>query len=66
MSSLAAIGPWQTAGYLINEATKPSPVTAYGKSKLLAEEQISSIKLPLLFYGQLLFMDQGIKTFLLF
>ncbi|MCF0057004.1 NAD(P)-dependent oxidoreductase [Dyadobacter sp. CY356] len=48
VSSLAAIGP---ADYhevrLFKENKKPNPVTAYGKSKLLAEQYLSDSILPL-------------------
>ncbi|MBL7681808.1 MAG: NAD(P)-dependent oxidoreductase [Flavipsychrobacter sp.] len=47
LSSLAALGP---IGYddehPITEDKRPSPVTAYGKSKLLAEQYIGEIPLP--------------------
>lgn len=46
MSSLASIGPLSEGNQLINEQTIPRPVTAYGKSKLLAEEKLQQIKLP--------------------
>jgi len=48
ISSFAAIGPLQQPGELITENTKPAPVTSYGKSKLLAEEQLNSLDLPLI------------------
>ena len=48
MSSLAAIGPLVNDGELINEQTTPTPVTAYGKSKLLAENRLKQLKLPLI------------------
>ncbi len=44
IGSLAAIGPLNTLDGIITEATEPKPVTAYGRSKLLAEEQLKSIK----------------------
>lgn len=47
ISSLAAIGPLQVSDKLISEQTKPNPVTAYGKSKLLAEDSIQNLGLPL-------------------
>jgi len=43
ISSLAAMGPLNTLTGVITEETKPHPVTAYGKSKLLAEEKLKSI-----------------------
>ncbi|HEX8357393.1 MAG TPA: NAD-dependent epimerase/dehydratase family protein, partial [Segetibacter sp.] len=46
LSSLAAIGPSELTGELISEGKTPHPVTAYGKSKLLAEEQLREINLP--------------------
>ena len=48
ISSLAAIGPLSQENQLINEQTKAGPVTAYGKSKLLAEEKLQAVKLPLI------------------
>ncbi|MCW3106078.1 MAG: UDP-glucose 4-epimerase [Segetibacter sp.] len=48
ISSLAALGPLKQTKELITENTTPGPVTAYGKSKLLAEEQLKEIKLPLI------------------
>lgn len=48
LSSLAAIGPSQHIGELIKDDTTPNPVTAYGKSKLLAEQQLQPLTtLPL-------------------
>jgi UDP-glucose 4-epimerase len=49
LSSLAAIGPQrQHTGALITEDKCPEPVTAYGRSKLLAEEKLEAISgLPL-------------------
>jgi nucleoside-diphosphate-sugar epimerase len=48
VSSLAALGPLNKTDQLITENTLPAPVTAYGKSKLLAEEQLNRIDLPLI------------------
>lgn len=48
VSSLAALGPSTQTNKLITENTIPAPVTAYGKSKLLAEEQLKDIGLPLI------------------
>jgi len=48
VSSLAALGPLPQLNGLITEDTVPAPVTAYGKSKLLAEEQLKNIHLPLI------------------
>lgn len=44
VSSLAAIGPLKTLNGIITEETKPNPITAYGKSKLLAERELKSIR----------------------
>lgn len=44
IGSLAAIGPLKTLNGIITEATIPHPVTAYGRSKLLAEEQLKTVK----------------------
>jgi len=44
MSSLAAVGPLSTSRLqLITEDTAPAPVTAYGRSKLLAEQQLKAL-----------------------
>ena len=48
VSSLAALGPLNQTNELIIESTIPSPVTAYGKSKLLAEQQLKDLALPLI------------------
>jgi UDP-glucose 4-epimerase len=44
ISSLAAIGPLTTLDGIITENTRPTPITAYGKSKLLAEEKLRAIE----------------------
>ncbi|RVU01061.1 NAD(P)-dependent oxidoreductase [Mucilaginibacter limnophilus] len=44
ISSLAAIGPLETLSGIITPETKPNPVTAYGRSKLDAEERLQSVK----------------------
>ena len=46
ISSLAAVGPLATENGLITEATAPNPVTAYGRSKLLAENYLSGVAIP--------------------
>ena len=43
ISSLAAVGPLDTLDGIITESTPPNPVTAYGRSKLLAEQKLTSI-----------------------
>lgn len=43
ISSLAAVGPLKTFNGTITEDTSPKPITAYGKSKLLAEDKLKSI-----------------------
>ena len=43
ISSLAAIGPLDVLDGIITENTTPNPVTAYGRSKLLAEQKLISI-----------------------
>lgn len=40
IGSLAAVGPLNTLNGFIDQDTIPHPVTAYGKSKLLAEEKL--------------------------
>jgi len=42
VSSLAAVGPLNTLDGIITEDTVARPVTAYGKSKLLAEENLKT------------------------
>jgi len=44
ISSLAALGPLKTLSGTISETIKPNPVTAYGRSKLLAEEQLRTVE----------------------
>jgi UDP-glucose 4-epimerase len=71
LSSLAALGPLPDITGIIEDNTLPVPVTAYGKSKLLAEQKLAPLTpLPLLIlrptavYGP---RDEGIfiilKTF---
>ncbi|THU34966.1 NAD(P)-dependent oxidoreductase [Niastella caeni] len=48
VSSLAAVGPLNSRLALITEDVTPAPVTAYGRSKLLAEQQLKTLSsLPL-------------------
>jgi UDP-glucose 4-epimerase len=44
ISSLAAIGPLKTLQGIITEDTPPAPITAYGRSKLLAEQKLKAIE----------------------
>jgi UDP-glucose 4-epimerase len=44
IGSLAAIGPLKTLTGIITGATPPAPVTAYGRSKLLAEQQLRTVE----------------------
>lgn len=46
ISSLAAVGPLTNNDSQLTEASKPNPVTAYGRSKLLAEEGLKAIDIP--------------------
>lgn len=46
ISSLAAVGPLGSMDEIISEQTTPQPVTIYGKSKLLAEQQLIAMDLP--------------------
>lgn len=48
ISSLAACGPSTSATDCINELISPKPLTAYGRSKLLAEIELSKLPLPLI------------------
>ena len=43
IGSLAAVGPLEIFGGIITENTPPKPLTAYGTSKLLAEEKLRSL-----------------------
>jgi len=43
ISSLAGVGPLNNLDGIITEETTPAPVTAYGRSKILAEEKLKSI-----------------------
>lgn len=43
ISSLAAVGPLTDPAAQILETTAPKPVTAYGRSKLLAEKNLSGV-----------------------
>ncbi|GAB2806714.1 NAD-dependent epimerase/dehydratase family protein [Ferruginibacter profundus] len=47
VSSLAAVGPLQHTGGILTEHSIPGPVTSYGKSKLLAEQKLGDLVLPL-------------------
>jgi UDP-glucose 4-epimerase len=42
VGSLAAVGPLNDINGVITESTTPRPVTAYGKSKLLAEDRLKA------------------------
>lgn len=46
ISSLAAVGPLTDGQLKITELTLPNPVTAYGRSKLLAEKGLADISIP--------------------
>ncbi len=46
ISSLAAVGPLKDVENTITEETNPNPVTAYGRSKLLAEKGLATIAIP--------------------
>src|SRR5918993_4416044 len=46
ISSLAAVGPLTEVAGKILETTPPRPVTAYGRSKLLAEKHLSEVGIP--------------------
>lgn len=46
ISSLAAVGPLVNEEGQITEDTTPTPVTAYGRSKLLAEKNLASVDIP--------------------
>jgi UDP-glucose 4-epimerase len=46
ISSLAAVGPLPDNINVITEETIPNPVTAYGRSKLLAEKNLAALALP--------------------
>jgi len=49
LSSLAAVGPLNDIEEIITENTIPNPVTAYGRSKLLAEQKLNTLtSLPLI------------------
>ncbi|XZF15151.1 NAD-dependent epimerase/dehydratase family protein [Chitinophagaceae bacterium MMS25-I14] len=49
ISSLAALGPrYYEDPTPIREVSLPNPVTAYGKSKLLAEQYLKNIELPII------------------
>src|SRR5476651_1710051 len=43
ISSLAAVGPLNQLDGIITEETTPNPITAYGRSKLFAEDQLKTI-----------------------
>jgi len=47
ISSLAAVGPLINNENKITEDTIPNPVTAYGRSKLLAEQHLASVAIPI-------------------
>lgn len=67
VSSLAAIGPLNNVNDIINEESIPNPVTAYGASKLLAEQKLKTLRMlnytilrPTAVYGP---RDTGIFIF---
>ncbi|WP_315823923.1 NAD-dependent epimerase/dehydratase family protein [Paraflavitalea speifideaquila] len=65
ISSLAALGPLNNMEMTITEEVVPAPVTAYGRSKLLAEHRLQELGLlPLLCCDQLLFMVRASGIFL--
>lgn len=43
ISSLAAMGPLKTLTGIINDDDTPHPISAYGESKLLAEERLKAV-----------------------
>ncbi|HEX6431330.1 MAG TPA: NAD-dependent epimerase/dehydratase family protein [Niastella sp.] len=48
VSSLAAVGPLNSSNALITENVPPTPVTGYGRSKLLGEQKLKTLSsLPL-------------------
>ncbi len=48
ISSLAAIGPLPDQNNKLLDDTFPNPVTAYGRSKLLAEKGLAGVNLPVI------------------
>ncbi|MCC8407872.1 NAD(P)-dependent oxidoreductase [Mucilaginibacter sp. UR6-1] len=44
ISSLAAVGPINSLNGIITNDTVPNPVTAYGRSKLAAEQQLKTVE----------------------
>jgi nucleoside-diphosphate-sugar epimerase len=46
ISSLAAVGPLNDVQQKLTEQSLPHPVTAYGRSKLLAENELAKISIP--------------------
>jgi nucleoside-diphosphate-sugar epimerase len=46
ISSLAAVGPLNDLQIKLTEQSLPHPVTAYGRSKLLAENELANISIP--------------------
>ncbi len=46
ISSLAAVGPLNDIQQKLTEQSLPQPVTAYGRSKLLAENELANISIP--------------------
>jgi nucleoside-diphosphate-sugar epimerase len=46
ISSLAAVGPLNDVQQKLTEQSLPHPVTAYGRSKLLAEIELAKISIP--------------------
>jgi UDP-glucose 4-epimerase len=68
ISSLAAIGPLKKLNGIITENTAPAPITAYGKSKLMAEQKVATLTAlnytilrPTAVFGQ---RDKGIFIFI--
>ncbi len=67
ISSLAAAGPLENFDSVISENSKSSPVTSYGRSKLLAEEKLKTLSIrPIILRPTAVYGPRDKDIFLIF